>query len=221
MTTSGLDEQPAKTSVQRCVNSVRHMILVGELLPGETLRQVALAEQLGVSRIPLREALASLEADGVVTYTPRIGYAVARLDSEELTEIYLMRRLLEAELLRTVDWAEVDLERLVELNDQLDAIPIDDLVDGKRLNREFHFYLFSLSPLSLVQREVNRLWKMSELYRSIYLYEEGIRPQVVIEHRRIIAAIAAKDTEAVLAEINDHRHHAELVVTARLGHPAR
>jgi DNA-binding GntR family transcriptional regulator len=196
------------------------MILLGELLPGETLRQVALAERLSMSRIPVREALNQLEAEGVVTYVPRVGHAVARFNSAELSEIYLMRQLLEAQLLRTVDLAEVDVAHLVALNDELTKLGETELWERKRLNREFHFHLFSLSPLSVVRREVERLWNMSEFYRSLFAYDADSRRWIVAQHRRIIAAVRAKDCDRLLAEIDAHRHSAEVAVSARLGPPS-
>ena len=113
---------PAPTSVGRCIESIRQLILTGELLPGETIRQARLAEQLGTSRIPVREALTTLQAEGVVTYTPRIGHAVARFNPAEFAQIYLMRRLLETELLATVELPRVDVSRLTSLNDQLEQL---------------------------------------------------------------------------------------------------
>src|SRR5687767_5679974 len=97
-------QEPASTkgTTLKTVDKIRNMILSGELLPGQPLRQVQLAERLGVSRVPVREALTTLVADGAVVHTPNTGYAVARFNLAELREIFLMRELLEDELLRRV-----------------------------------------------------------------------------------------------------------------------
>src|ERR1700719_4944406 len=87
----------------RAATLIRGMVFDGILLPGEKIRQVELAERIGVSRSPLREALRTLESEGVVTYEINRGYVVARLDDEDLAQIHRMRTLLEDELLRTVD----------------------------------------------------------------------------------------------------------------------
>jgi DNA-binding GntR family transcriptional regulator len=211
---------PALTSVGRCVESVRQLILAGELLPGETIRQGRLAERLGTSRIPVREALTTLQAEGVVTYTPRIGHAVARFNPAEFAQIYLMRRLLETELLATVDLPRVDVSRLISLNDQLeqlDAAAPGALPERKRLNHEFHFHLFGLSPHGVIRAEVERLWNMSEFYRSLYAYEPDAQPRIVAEHRAIIAAIESGSRPRVLDELDRHRSGAEAVVLRRLG----
>ena len=209
------------TSVQRCVDAIRHLILVGEFLPGQALRHVALAEMLGTSRIPVREALNKLEADGVVTYVPRVGHAVARFSSEELSEIYLMRRLLEGELLRTADLSQVDPARLVALNRELAGLTSDELWTRKQVNRAFHFHLFACSPLAVIRREVARLWDLSELYRSLYAYEADSQRHMVADHRQIIAAVRAKDHERLVATSAQHRHRAESAIATRLGLHAR
>lgn len=195
------------TIVQRCVESIRHMILTGELLPGETLRQENLAERLQVSRVPVREALISLQAEGVVTYAARVGYAVARFRSEELGEIYLMRSLLERELLKNIDMNTVDTAVLDSLNDALAELDDTDssLWEHKRLNREFHFTLFRLAGMPTVLTEVERLWNLSEFYRSLNAYEPDHRRQIVDEHRRIIAAIKSGNRDLLLSQIDVHR----------------
>jgi len=207
-----------QTLVQRCLEDIRQMILGGQLLPGETLRQANLAERLGASRIPVREALTSLQAEGVVTYVPRIGYTVARFDREELGEIYLMRTLLERELLSGIDLSRVDHQHLAMLNNSLEGLEeVDSLWEHKRLNREFHFSLFDLAPMPTVRAEVARLWNMSEFYRSLYAYERDSRRRIVEEHRRMIAAIRAVDLDQLLTAVDAHRDSALEAITRRLG----
>jgi DNA-binding GntR family transcriptional regulator len=138
------------TSVECSVDAIRQLILDGEYLPGQILRHMKLAEQLGTSRTPVREALKKLEADGVVTYVPRIGHAVSRFSSSELSEIYLMRRLLEAKLLQSADLSMADTNLMTALNEDLAGLKSGDLRRRKQLNREFHFHLFDLSPLVVV-----------------------------------------------------------------------
>ena len=226
MAAQAAGSSPAPTSVGRCIESIRQLILTGELLPGETIRQGRLAEQLGTSRIPVREALTTLQAEGVVTYTPRIGHAVARFNPAEFAQIYLMRRLLETELLATVDLPRVDVSLLTSLNDQLEQLdtaapgPLPErgwLWERKRLNHAFHFHLFGLSPHGVIRAEVERLWNMSEFYRSLYAYEPDAQQRIVAEHRAIIAAIVSGDRARVLDELDRHRGGAESVVLRRLG----
>lgn len=78
------------------------MIFTGELLPGQSIRQELMAERLQVSRLPVREALDGLTATGLVTHVHNVGYTVTRLDRSEFDQVYLMRALLESEVLGRV-----------------------------------------------------------------------------------------------------------------------
>lgn len=208
------------TSVSRSLEAIRMMLLSGELLPGEQVRQVQLAERLGTSRIPIREALTTLQAEGVVTYAPHAGFTVARFNSKDLSEIYLMRRLLEGEVLRSADLSRADVDLLVDLNARLAAVAGEDVLwQRKNLNRRFHFHLFELSSLDLVRAEVARLWNMSEFYRSLYAYEEATHQRIVTEHERIIDAVRARDNEALVRASHEHRTAALRLLVDRLGPP--
>src|ERR1700730_4523909 len=112
---------------------IRGLIIARLLLPGEKIRQVDLAERLGVSRSPLREALRTLESEGVVTYETNRGYVIARLGEEDLVQIFRMRGLLEGDLLRTITRPGPDvLGQLKDLNDIMMA-GIDARDGGKPL----------------------------------------------------------------------------------------
>lgn len=210
---------PAReTSVSRCLGALRQLILSGALLPGEKLHQSDLAEQLNVSRIPLREALSTLAAEGVLDYKANTGYRVARFSSDDLSEIYLMRRLLETEILSTVDLAHVDVGELQQLNEDLrQTDPAKEQDRYQKVNLHFHFRLFEYSPLGLVREEVSRLWYMSSFYRSLYLHEVRASLHVIADHERIIRAVEAGDVQELVRASDDHRRGTENLVVRRLG----
>lgn len=194
------------------------MILGGQLLPGEKVHQADLAEQLHVSRIPLREALSTLQAEGVLVHKPNTGYRVARFSSDDLSEIYLMRRLLETEMLRSIDLSEVDDDELIRLNDLIKEIDPSDVPDEYQdFNNNFHFTLFAYSPFRLVRDEVSRLWYMSNFYRSIYLHEAATSLQVIADHDRIINAVREADLAELIRASDAHRWRTERLVIPRLG----
>jgi DNA-binding GntR family transcriptional regulator len=170
----------------------------------------------------VREALITLQAEGVVTYASRLGYAVARFNTQELREIYLMRALLEREMVSNVDLSQVDVGALDELNDALDGLDDSDssLWEHKRLNREFHFALFRLAAMPTVLTEVERLWNLSEFYRSLYAYETDHRHLIADEHRRIIGAIRSGDRDLLLSELDVHRSGALNALRRRLRGPS-
>lgn len=187
--------------------AIRGMILTGELLPGERLHQDSLAARLGVSRVPIREALSTLESAGIVEHRPGLGFAVARFNSLDLAEIYLMRRLLEDELLRSIDLAAVDVNELTRLNTELATVSIDEEREKfDWINEQFHFHLFRLSPLRRVIEEVARLWGLSTFYRSITWNGTDSHARVLADHDRIIEAARAQDLSLLLKACDDHRN---------------
>ena len=110
-----------ESSASRAVEAIRQMLRSGELLPGQPLRQEALAERLGISRVPVREALKALEAEGIVRHQPNAGYTVVRLSAEELQQAYLMRAALESVVLRELPRLPAEqLRELTELNNRID-----------------------------------------------------------------------------------------------------
>lgn len=204
-------------NVNRCLDAIRAMVLSGELLPGQKLTQGGLADQLEVSRIPIREALATLHAEGLLDHKPHTGYTVARFSSEDLEEIYMMRRLLETELLRTVDYSRLDLDALIATHEELKATSPSDAPDRfQELNMRFHFLLFEASPLDLVRDELARLWHMSAFYRSLYLFESNTQTQLERDHKKILSAAKGRKTDRLIEISDQHRTRTERMVVQRL-----
>jgi DNA-binding GntR family transcriptional regulator len=207
-----------RSGVDRCLALIREMVLSGVLLPGQKVHQGELAEQLNVSRIPVREALATLQAEGVLVHKPNTGFTVARFNSEDFSEIYLMRRLLETELIRSIDLATVDVDRMGALNERMWAMSVAESKDAyQRLNQEFHFTLFDCSPLQLVRQEISRFWYMSGFYRSLYLYETETFAHLQREHDLILAAVKSGSVQQVIDVCDKHRSGTERLVVQRLG----
>lgn len=195
------------TSVARAIDEIHAMLRSRELLPGQQVRQEALAARLGVSRGPVREALKALEAEGVMRHEPNVGYTVGRLNADELAQIYLMRRALETEVLRTLPrLTSAQLKELTTLNEAIaDAVGRTDVGAILARNEAFHFAMFELSGLDLVVAEIERLWRRSEPYRTMHLYDEEGRKRIVREHRKMITALRQGDNAAVVALMNTHR----------------
>lgn len=197
----------AAGTVAHVVEQIRYMMRRRELLPGQALRQEALAERLGVSRVPVREALKALQAEGVVRHQPNAGYTVTRLSAEELRQAYLMRAALEAAVLRELPRPGSDLlAELTGLNERIaEAGEARDILRTVELNHEFHFALFRSSGLHLIVDELERIWKMTEAYRSVYVYDEAARKRIVREHRQLISALRRGDTDRAVRIMDDHR----------------
>lgn len=215
-----MEERP-RSSVARVVDEIRAMLRSRELLPGQQVRQEAVAARLGVSRVPVREALKALEAEGVLRHVPNAGYAVTRLNADELAQVYLMRRALETEVLLALP--RLDAGRLRELSELNDAIgekvaagDVTGIVEG---NQAFHFRMFGFSGLRLVLAELERLWRMSEAYRTVHLYDAEKRRRVVREHKKMITALRRGDNRAVITLMDAHRDRTVADLRYSLGLP--
>ena len=218
---------PAPDLTLRATDELRELIAFGRLSPGEQVRQEDLATRLGVSRSPLREALRTLEQEGLLQHEPRRGYFVARLDPDELSQVYRMRELLERELLRASrSPSAVDLRRLRSSNVEIDAAMRDgSVIRMLRANRDFHFLVFALSPLDLVCREVQRLWRLSEPYQATYLWNPATRERIVAEHEAIVDALERGARKRSMRLLDLHREAARTellqLMRAREAVPAR
>jgi DNA-binding GntR family transcriptional regulator len=198
--------------VERCQDEIRKMILSGRLAPGQKVHQAELADQLSVSRVPVREALSRLNAEGLLQYRSNVGFSVARFNADELSEIYLMRRLLETELLLTVELHAIDVEALNELNERMKAVDHRSTPEVyQKLNVDFHFMIFQASPLTLLCQEVERLWNMSAYYRSLHLFVSPDTRHLSAEHDRIVATVRTGDLPRLIAVSDHHRSGTERV----------
>ncbi|MGW0162566.1 GntR family transcriptional regulator [Mycobacterium sp. NPDC003323] len=199
-----------KTAQQAVVEVLRNDITSGRLAPGTPIVQEALAEQLGMSRIPIREALKSLEAEEYVTYEPHSGYRVVKLGLAELTEVFRLRALLEEELIRDAMSTPVAPEIIAEMRllmAEMDrAVADDDMVAVGVANRQFHYLTFEQSDLSRTKRIVNQLWNMADPYRPLYADLLDLR-KVNCEHVLITEAMAEGDVDRVIALNHQHRSH--------------
>ena len=201
------DAEPLQLTLQAAAQ-IRGLIIDRVLLPGEKIRQVELAERIGVSRSPLREALRTLESEGVVAYEINRGYVVARLDDDDLAQINRMRAFLEDELLRTVKRPDAAvLNDLRDLNEKM-MVAIDEGNIGEvlRYNREFHFTIFDLSSLNQFRREVRRLWQMSEGYSAAWWWRQPeARKSINTEHKAIISVLRKFDLDRLVEICATHR----------------
>jgi DNA-binding GntR family transcriptional regulator len=205
-------------AVATAAEAIRDMIRRRELLPGEPVRQQDMAERLQVSRVPIREALNSLEQEGLLKHQRNRGYFVAKLSAGQLEQIYRMRQLLETALFDDLEWPDAGrLNAIVELNTALASAAERGLLsEVALLNRQFHEAIFRLSTLDLIHREVNRLWEMSDSYRALFLAGPS-RHHTAAEHADIIDALRRRDHDLLIERLDQHRGRALKEVGSMLG----
>lgn len=131
-------------AMERTLNELKTLIVSGELNPGEQIRQEEMAEQLQVSRVPLREAMNVLADQGLLFHRPHQGYFVTKRAPGEHAQIRRMLHLLENELMLTLRWPKNEvLEELRGLNVQMcECSRLLDIGGLIEINRRFHFMIF-------------------------------------------------------------------------------
>jgi len=192
------------TTAGRAVDALRRAILSGELLAGRSIRQEELAAQLGISRIPLREALRQLQAEGFVTSAPHRGVVVATLSLEGLREICEIRAQLEGHVLALAVPLH-DAKSLAEVEAALAATREDDFGEGwTNLNLRFHRALYAPARRPLILSEIERYHAHTERYLRVHAALFQHRDAADREHRLMVDAIRARDPERAVAVLREH-----------------
>lgn len=182
-------------SSARVAAYLREAILGGQLRPGDRIRQQEVAARFGASRLPVREALRILEAEGLTELAPHKGARVPRLNQHEVDVIYQMRERLEplalAESLPRLTASED--EQLGKLQQRIEDN--GDLEEFLDLDREFHLLTYSGCPVEPLNSAVARLWNSTQHYRRSYVALGGQDRMWLVnaEHRLILDAVLRRD----------------------------
>jgi len=180
---------------QRVADFLRDAILGGDIRPGQRVRQEEVAERFGASRLPVREALRMLEAEGLIEHETNKGARVPRLDMHEVDVIYQMRERLEPLALSESipHLTEEDVRRLDHIQSQIETN--SDVGRFLQLDRELHLLTYSGCYIDQLTAMVTRLWNSTQHYRRAYVSSSGPGRMWVInaEHRLLLDAIERHD----------------------------
>jgi DNA-binding GntR family transcriptional regulator len=187
-------------------DNVRERILSGQLPAGRPVRQDALAGALGVSKIPVREALARLESDGLIVCNPRRGFEVPALSASEAQEIFDLRLQFEPATAGMAARQATDADRQAAYA-ALGALDASMREDGERasdLNRAFHLALVRPARRPLTASLIERLHSLAERYVRAHLGPEGRSQRARREHAELLQAWMLGDGDEVEARLSDH-----------------
>jgi DNA-binding GntR family transcriptional regulator len=199
------------TAQQHAVDSLRRLIVAGDLRPGQRVNQEDVAALVGLSVAPVREALRVLEQEGQVTYLPRRGYFVTELNMADLEEIYQLRQLLEERAARhALPGLDDDgLQRVEDAaRDCAAAVAAGDVAAELAANRRFHFTILDAPDQPHAMRVIRLLWDSTEAYRALYYNSPAERQEAVDAHERVLAALRHRDADRLVAELDAHRERA-------------
>lgn len=192
---------------QEVAERLRQRIFSHELKPGGWIDEQTLADQYGISRTPLREALKVLASEGLVTLKPRRGCYVTEISERDLDEIFDVMALLEGQCARKT--AETvrdgDLRSLGEIHARLEAAARDDDVNGYfEANQAFHRKVQDISDNRWLLHVIEDLRQVIKLSRHHSLFSEGRLEESLAEHRAILGALERRDPEAAELRMREH-----------------
>lgn len=204
---------PKSTLANQVRERIREAILNRVLPPGKRIDQNKLAEDLSVSLVPVREALKSLEAEGLISIIPRRGAYVTEISQEHLDDLYFCRQLIEGEAVyhAVPHLTEDDFAHLHALMEQMQAATqAGDLHHFMQLNRSFHMRIYQAIGNQHLLQTIQSLWERSELYRYRYMFVAHNAAQVHAEHAELVAALEQRDAARAREIAKRHIHNTQL-----------
>lgn len=194
-----MPRQPVRDGIAsaRVADGLRDSILSGEHPPGTRLRQEEVALGFGASRVPVREALRILEAEGLVRLVANTGAWIASLSLEECVELYQVRERIEPLLLRysIPSLTDAHLTRLEQLAAEMERA--DGVEAFLRIDREFHLLSYAAAETTFLGDTVQRLWNSTQHYRRAFtqLLDEDSNRIVHDEHHMLVRALRDGDAD--------------------------
>ena len=201
-------------------NTLRNAILTGELPPGERLMEIKLADKLGVSRTPIREAIRKLELEGLVVNTPRKGAEVANISPEDLRDVLEVRRSLEV-LAISLACEKMTEETLELLHENIDAFKHS--VDAKAtsdiasVDVTFHDIIYKSTGNNRLIQILNNISEQMYRYRFEYIKNKESWNRLVEEHTNIYEAIKNRDKDLAVKSILLHIDNQEQDIRKKMG----
>lgn len=194
---------------EEVAEQLRQRIFRRELEPGSWIDELRIAEEFGISRTPLREALKVLAAEGLVTMKVRRGAYVTEVSERDLAEVYHLLALLESDAAGVVAEraSAVQIAELQALHAELEAAAAPGKVDREHffaVNERFHMRLLAIADNRWRDQMVADLRKVMKLNRHNSLLKAGRIAESLAEHRAVMAAIEARDATAAAARMREH-----------------
>lgn len=196
-------------------NTLRQAILKGELKPGERLMEIQLAQRLGVSRTPIREAIRKLELEGLVTMVPRKGAEVAKITEKSLRDVLEVRKALE-ELAMQIACDKINEDIIGDLEIALDefkkSINSKELTAIAEADVNFHDVIYNATSNEKLIQILNNLREQMYRYRIEYIKDYNSHKRIIEEHELIIDCLKKQDKEKATRAICTHIDNQEMTV---------
>ena len=201
-------------------NTLRHAILTGELKPGERLMEIHLADRLGVSRTPIREAIRKLELEGFVIMIPRKGAQVAKISEKNLKDVLEVRRVLDvlAVELACDRMSDEEKEEMKKAADEF-ARTVKSSKNPQEITEadvNFHDIILKSTGNGRLVQLVNNLAEHLYRYRLEYIKDSSYHNRLLSEHEAIVNAILKADKKAAAKAVVEHIDNQEKTIIEHL-----
>jgi len=200
-------------------NTLRQAILKGELEPGERLMEIQLADRLGVSRTPVREAIRKLELEGLVLMIPRKGAEVAKISEKNLRDVLEVRRSLEelAIELACQRMTEEDFEALEKAQEAFQlAVEAGDSMNIAETDEHYHDIIYNGTGNIRLVQILNNLREQMYRYRLEYIKDAEKRQILLAEHNWILKAVKGRHVADAKIAIREHIDNQEIAVSKNI-----
>ena len=200
-------------------NTLRQAILKGELAPGERLMEIQLADRLGVSRTPIREAIRKLELEGLVLMIPRKGAEVAKISEKSLKDVLEVRRALEelAIELACERMGQEAVRNLSEANGKFgEAVEAGDPMEIAEADEHFHDIIYEGTENVRLIQLLNNLREQMYRYRLEYVKDVDKRQILLSEHERILKAVRERKVDEAKRLMREHIDNQEITVSRNI-----
>ncbi len=211
-----MDNESLKIQHQRVADLVLEQlmdwIMDGKIHMGQKLNTEELAQRLGVSRMPVREALKTLEKQGIAESVPYVGSRVVKLTKSDVRQIYIMRKALEpvAAYYTCQKITKADIEKIEKIQENLETEMQKEHPSAKQIyiyNREFHFAIYDICGLNKLCDTIKMLWDNLAFYKLIYgltyVSDSKAANKMIEEHRGYISALKAGDCDLLQKKLSD------------------
>lgn len=196
-------------------NTLRQAILKGELAPGERLMEVSLAQKLGVSRTPVREAIRKLELEGLVMMIPRRGAEVAKISEKNLRDVLEVRRGLE-DLTMELACQRITENQILELKkanvDFENSLTSNDVTAIAEADERFHEIIYKACGNDKLVQVLSNIKEQMYRYRLEYIKDGAKRSRLVEEHKKIVGALERRNMQEAKEFMRDHIDNQEVTV---------
>lgn len=199
--------------------TLRQAILTGQLEPGERLMEIQLAQRLGVSRTPIREAIRKLELEGLVTMVPRKGARVAQITEKSMKDVLEVRVALDvlAVQLACERMTDEELMRLEQAGEEFKkAIRTKDATLIAQADVAFHDCILKASGNERLVQLVNNLSEQIYRYRLEYVKDANYHGRLIEEHQMILDGLSSRDKEKSVEAVTLHIHNQEKSIMKQL-----